>query len=134
PRNKPITAGDRRGETRWPHVTQRNVGPTNYNLSFAGVPWKTRCNSREPCRYLRADTDAALGQRAGSMLNCPIFCPHFHVEIIAGEGVFLLSNSRQTLLRGRLYQLVAPWLDGRASADVCERLRGKASPAEVYYA
>ncbi len=68
------------------------------------------------------------------MLNRPVFCPHFHVEIVAGEGVFLLSNSRQTLLRGRLYQLVAPWLDGRTSADVCERLRGKASPAEVYYA
>jgi ribosomal protein S12 methylthiotransferase accessory factor len=68
------------------------------------------------------------------MLNRPIFCPHFHVEIAAGEGVFLLSGSRQTLLRGRLYHLVAPWLDGRTSADVCERLRGKASPAEVYYA
>jgi oxazoline/thiazoline synthase len=68
------------------------------------------------------------------MLNRPVFCPHFHVEIVAGEGVFLLSSTRQTLLRGRLYQLVAPWLDGRTSADVCERLRGKASPAEVYYA
>jgi hypothetical protein len=68
------------------------------------------------------------------MLNRPVVCPHFHVEIVAGEGVFLLSSTRQTLLRGRLYQLVAPWLDGRTSAEVCERLRGKASPAEVYYA
>jgi ribosomal protein S12 methylthiotransferase accessory factor len=68
------------------------------------------------------------------MLNRPRFRPHFHVEIVAGEGVFLLSDSRQTLLRGRLYELVAPWLDGRSAEDVCYRLRGKASPAEVYFA
>jgi ribosomal protein S12 methylthiotransferase accessory factor len=29
---------------------------------------------------------------------------------------------------------MAPWLDGRTAEDVCDRLRGKASPAEVYYA
>jgi ribosomal protein S12 methylthiotransferase accessory factor len=68
------------------------------------------------------------------MLNHPTFRPHFHVEIVAGEGVFLLSDTRQTLLQGRLYELVAPWLDGRTAEDVCERLRGKASPAQVYYA
>jgi ribosomal protein S12 methylthiotransferase accessory factor len=68
------------------------------------------------------------------MLNRPRFCPHFHVEIVAGEGVFLLSDSRQSLLRGRLYELVAPWLDGRTAEDVCGQLRGKASPAEVYFA
>ncbi|HEY1860474.1 MAG TPA: TOMM precursor leader peptide-binding protein [Gemmataceae bacterium] len=68
------------------------------------------------------------------MLKRPRFRPHFHVETVAGEGVFLLSDSRQTLLRGRLYELVAPWLDGRTADDVCDRLRGKASPAEVYYA
>jgi len=68
------------------------------------------------------------------MLKRPIFHPHFHVEIVAGEGVFLLSGSRQTLLRGRLYELLAPWLDGRSAADLCEVLRGKASLAEVCYA
>jgi ribosomal protein S12 methylthiotransferase accessory factor len=68
------------------------------------------------------------------MLNRPRFRPHFHVEVVPGEGVFLLSDSRQTLLRGRLYELVAPWLDGRTADDLCDRLRGQASPAEVYYA
>jgi ribosomal protein S12 methylthiotransferase accessory factor len=29
---------------------------------------------------------------------------------------------------------VAPWIDGRTTEDVCDRLRDKASPAEVYYA
>jgi ribosomal protein S12 methylthiotransferase accessory factor len=68
------------------------------------------------------------------MLNRPRFRPHFHVEVLPGEGVFLLSGSRQTLLRGRLYELVAPWLDGRTAEDVCDQLRGAAPPASVYYA
>jgi ribosomal protein S12 methylthiotransferase accessory factor len=68
------------------------------------------------------------------MLNRPRFRPHFHVEIVPGEGVFLLSDSRQTLLRGRVYELLTPWLDGRTADDVCRQLRGTAAPAAVYYA
>jgi ribosomal protein S12 methylthiotransferase accessory factor len=68
------------------------------------------------------------------MLHRPRFRPHFHVQVVPGEGVFLVSDSRQTLLRGRLYELVAPWLDGRTTADLCDRLREQAAPAEVYYA
>src|SRR5262249_13785286 len=83
---------------------------------------------------LRADAEAASGQRTGSMLSRPVFRPHFHVEVVDGEGVFLLADARQTLLRGRLYELVAPWLDGRTAEDVCDRLQGKAAPAQVYYA
>jgi ribosomal protein S12 methylthiotransferase accessory factor len=67
------------------------------------------------------------------MLNRPRFRPHFHVEVVPGEGVFLLAGGRQTLLRGRLYELVAPWLDGRPADDVCDRLQGQAAPAEVYF-
>jgi ribosomal protein S12 methylthiotransferase accessory factor len=68
------------------------------------------------------------------MLNRPRFHPHFHVEVVAGEGVFLLSDTRQTVLRGRLYELIAPSLDGRTAEDLCEGLRGQVSPAEVYFA
>jgi ribosomal protein S12 methylthiotransferase accessory factor len=68
------------------------------------------------------------------MLNRPRFRPHFHVEVMPGEGVFLLSDSRQALLRGRLYELVTPCLDGRTVEDVCHQLRGAASPAAVCYA
>jgi ribosomal protein S12 methylthiotransferase accessory factor len=57
-----------------------------------------------------------------------------HVEVVPGEGVFLLSDSKQSLLRGRLYELLAAGLDGRPVAEVCERLRAEVSPAEVYYA
>ncbi|HJT78218.1 MAG TPA: TOMM precursor leader peptide-binding protein [Gemmataceae bacterium] len=68
------------------------------------------------------------------MLRRPRFRPHFHVQVVPGEGVILLSDSRQTLLRGRLYELVAPWLDGRTTEELCDHLQGQASPAEVYYA
>jgi ribosomal protein S12 methylthiotransferase accessory factor len=68
------------------------------------------------------------------MLSRPRFHPHVHVQVVPGEGVFLLSDSRQTLLRGRLVELVAPWLDGRPAQEVCDLLRGKAAAAEVYYA
>jgi len=69
------------------------------------------------------------------MLTRPRFGPHYQVEVVPGEGVFLVSDGRHTLLRGRLYELVAPCLDGRTTGEeVCGRLRGRASPAEVYYA
>jgi oxazoline/thiazoline synthase len=68
------------------------------------------------------------------MLNRPRFRPHFHVEVLPGEGVLLLSDTRHSLLRGRLYELVVPCLDGRTSAEVCEQLRAAASPAEVLFA
>ena len=68
------------------------------------------------------------------MLHRPRFRPHYHVEVVPGEGVVLVSDARHSLLRGRLYELVVPWLDGRPADDVCEQLRAEACPAEVYYA
>ena len=67
------------------------------------------------------------------MLRRPRFKPHFHVEIVSNEGVFLLSETSQTVLHGRLYELVAPCLDGRTVDEVSARLRGRISPAQVYY-
>jgi ribosomal protein S12 methylthiotransferase accessory factor len=68
------------------------------------------------------------------MLSRPRFRPHFHVEVVPGEGIVLVSDARHSLLRGRLYELVVPWLDGRTADDVCAQLLAEASPAEVYYA
>lgn len=67
------------------------------------------------------------------MLRRPRFKPHFHVEVVEGEGVFLLSETDQRGLQGRLYELVAPRLDGRPVESVCKELAGTASPAQVFY-
>jgi ribosomal protein S12 methylthiotransferase accessory factor len=67
------------------------------------------------------------------MFRRPRFKPHFHVEIVPGEGVFLVAESQQTVLQGRLYELVAACLDGRPAEKVCDELRGRVSPAQVFY-
>jgi bacteriocin biosynthesis cyclodehydratase domain-containing protein len=68
------------------------------------------------------------------MLHQPRFKPHYRVQVVPGEGVFVLSESRQTLLRGRLYEQVAPWIGGRTIEDLCDKLCDKMSSAEVYLA
>jgi oxazoline/thiazoline synthase len=68
------------------------------------------------------------------MLERPRFKPHLRVQVVAGEGAFVLSGDSQTLLKGRLYELVAPCIGGGRSADdVCDELEGQVSAAEVYY-
>ena len=67
------------------------------------------------------------------MLRRPRFKPHLHVDVVPGTGVFLLSEVDQTVLQGRLYEIVAPLLDGRTVEEVCGELRGKASPSQVFY-
>jgi ribosomal protein S12 methylthiotransferase accessory factor len=63
----------------------------------------------------------------------PQFKPQFRVEVVPGEGVFLLSELHQAVLQGSLYEIVAPCLDGRAVEEVCASLRGQATPAHVFY-
>jgi ribosomal protein S12 methylthiotransferase accessory factor len=68
------------------------------------------------------------------MIERPQFKAHLHVEALACEGVFLLSERGQAALRGRLYEMVAPLIDGRRSADeLVEELEGRLSAAEVYH-
>ncbi|HEV3258819.1 MAG TPA: TOMM precursor leader peptide-binding protein [Gemmataceae bacterium] len=67
------------------------------------------------------------------MFRRPRFQPHLRAEVVPGEGVFLLSEQHQTALQGRLYELVAPLLDGRTVEEVCAALRGKLSGAQVFY-
>ncbi len=67
------------------------------------------------------------------MLLRPRFRPHLRVEVLPGVGVFLLSPAQHVLLRGRLYELVAPQIDGCTTDELCVRLGKCASSAEVYY-
>ena len=67
------------------------------------------------------------------MLRRPRFKPHLRLEVVPGEGVFLLSELKQTVLQGRLYERVIPFLDGRPTADVVAGLQGQVAPAQVFY-
>ena len=40
---------------------------------------------------------------------------------------------RQALLRGRLYEVVVPSVDGRPADELCDHLHEQVAPAEVYY-
>jgi ribosomal protein S12 methylthiotransferase accessory factor len=67
------------------------------------------------------------------MLARPRFKPHLRVATVPEEGVFVLSGAKQAILRGRLYELVVPYVDGRSPDDICDLLRPHVSPAEVYF-
>src|ERR1700735_3295673 len=67
------------------------------------------------------------------MFHRPQFKPQFRAEVVPGEGVFVLSELHQSVLQGRLYEIVAPCLDGRPVEEVCARLHGQATPAHVFY-
>jgi ribosomal protein S12 methylthiotransferase accessory factor len=69
------------------------------------------------------------------MLSRPQFKPHYHIERVEGEGVYLLSESDQRLLRGHLYEWVAPLIDGRrTAADIVDHLQDQVSADDVNYA
>src|ERR1700736_4447542 len=69
------------------------------------------------------------------MLDRPQLKPHLVPEVVPPETVYLLSEKEHFALSGRLYVLLAPWLDGRHSVgDLVERLEPQATAAEVYYA
>ncbi len=68
------------------------------------------------------------------MLNKPRFKSYFQVEIIPSVGVFLLSESDYCVLTGKLYELLAPLINGdRSVEEIVELGKGKASIAEIYY-
>ena len=63
----------------------------------------------------------------------PIFKPHFRVEVVPDEGVFILSEAGNNVLTGKLFQLVAPLVDGKSSPDdIVDGLAGNVPAAEVY--
>ncbi|WP_272428618.1 TOMM precursor leader peptide-binding protein [Polyangium jinanense] len=62
------------------------------------------------------------------------FAPHVRPVLLGPDCLALLGEHDETILRGRLYALVAPFLDGvRTNAQIIAALRGKATAPEVYY-
>jgi ribosomal protein S12 methylthiotransferase accessory factor len=69
------------------------------------------------------------------MLNKPQFKRCFHLETVAPEGVFLLSEQDAFLLGDGIYQRLIPLIDGCHTADeIVDRLQDNIPAAEVYYA
>ncbi len=69
------------------------------------------------------------------MIRVPSFKAHLKPVIIPDEGVLLLSEDGATALYGKLYERVAPLIDGMHSDDdIACALSGKMDAARVYYA
>jgi bacteriocin biosynthesis cyclodehydratase domain-containing protein len=68
------------------------------------------------------------------MLKNPELKPHLRFQVRPGEGVFLISEMQQTVLQGGLYESIVPLLDGRSVEELCQELRPKLLPAQVFYA
>ncbi len=67
------------------------------------------------------------------MLTRPKFKPHLQLATVPEEGIFVLSGGKESLLRGSLYQLVIPQINGCPADEICDRLAGQASAAQVYF-
>ena len=69
------------------------------------------------------------------MIDKPMFKSCYHVEVVEPETVILLSERGHQSLRGRLYCLLAPLIDGsRSVGEIVRRLEGQALPVEVFHA
>jgi ribosomal protein S12 methylthiotransferase accessory factor len=65
----------------------------------------------------------------------PTFKRSLRVEVVDAEGVYVLGEQQNHLLRGRAYVAVAPLLDGRATEEeICLALADRLSAAEAIYA
>ncbi|MEM7113871.1 MAG: TOMM precursor leader peptide-binding protein [Chloroflexota bacterium] len=51
------------------------------------------------------------------MLKYPTFKPHFQVEIISPDRVYLFTEKERYVLKGKLYARLAPYLNGQNSVD-----------------
>ncbi|GAA6616885.1 TOMM precursor leader peptide-binding protein [Scytonema sp. NUACC26] len=66
------------------------------------------------------------------MFYKPMFKPHYQVRVIEPDLVYLLSEKGQCALGGRLYALLAPFLNGRYTVpEIVEHLNEKVSLFEV---
>jgi uncharacterized protein YgfB (UPF0149 family) len=68
------------------------------------------------------------------MIQTPAFKAHLQPLVIPHEGVLLFSQEKATALYGRLYEKVAPLVDGVRNADeIAAALSGEMDAAGVYY-
>src|SRR5438477_13194873 len=69
------------------------------------------------------------------MTHKPVFRASYHVEVVAAEGMFLLSEHGHSVLKGELNCRLAPLLDGAHTTDeIADELAARVPAAEVFYA
>ncbi|MCP5105820.1 MAG: hypothetical protein GY950_20700, partial [bacterium] len=70
------------------------------------------------------------------MFKKPRLKYNFHTEFLDEERVLLLSEKKNSLLTGKLYNLVLAGIqkDGVSLEELVQRLEGRASAAEIIFA
>jgi bacteriocin biosynthesis cyclodehydratase domain-containing protein len=69
------------------------------------------------------------------MIRHPQLKAHFHVEIVPGEGVFLISEFGHAVLSGPLFEVIIPLIDGlRSSDEIAVALSAQVPSSEVFSA
>jgi oxazoline/thiazoline synthase len=69
------------------------------------------------------------------MYNKPQFKPHFHVEAVEPNTVYLMNEQGHIALSGRIYVLLAPLLNGQYTIDeIVEQLKEQVSVLGIYHA
>ena len=67
------------------------------------------------------------------MLNKPQFQPHYHIEVVEDNQVFLLGEESSLVLIGEIYVLLAPLLDGEHTVDeIINKLKSFVSVLSIY--
>lgn len=65
----------------------------------------------------------------------PVFKPQFQISVVPDEGVLVLSEDKVSALHGKVYELLAPLIDGTRDEDaIVDELAGKVDGARAYYA
>lgn len=69
------------------------------------------------------------------MFNKPQLKPHFHVEVVEPNTVYLMGEQEHFALSGRIYVLLAPLLDGQHTVnEITEQLKEHTSLFGIYHA
>lgn len=70
-----------------------------------------------------------------NIMTRPVFKSHLQVSVIPGEGVLLLFEAQAWALHGKVYELLAPLMDGSRDADaLVDALAGEVDAAKVHSA
>lgn len=69
------------------------------------------------------------------MIARPTLRGCYHLEVVPGEGAFLLSDAGPVRLEGTVFERLVPYLDGQHTADaIAATLAPAIDPAKTYYA